>query len=85
MTFVDGITHRSDDSYFDNEIKLRDSPSKTAKPTEEFKKQVKQRNKRKKQMVRSLEKYKKIVMLPDDELESNEVVRPFLILQPALQ
>ena len=33
-------------------------------------------------LVRNLRKWKKIIMLPDEQIRSNEVVRPFVILQP---
>ena len=34
------------------------------------------------QLVRSLIKWKHIIMMPDEKIESSEVIRPFVILQP---
>lgn len=37
---------------------------------------------RDKTLVKNLQKWKQIIMMPDDEIESGEVIRPFVIMQP---
>ena len=51
-------------------------------PTHSFLKMRAQQRNRQFELVRSLQKWNQIVMMPDHDLVSNEPIRPFLILQP---
>ena len=33
-------------------------------------------------LIKNLQKWSKIIMIPDEEIESGEVIRPFVIMQP---
>lgn len=42
----------------------------------------KEKRNRELQLLRSLKKWSDIIMLPDPEIKSGEIIRPFVIMQP---
>ena len=57
-----------------------DDPQK--KPTRKYKSLVSSQKGRQAQLTQALKQWENIVVMPDDDIKSSEVVRPFIIMQP---